>query len=129
MERVAGKVALVTGAARGQGRSHALRLAEEGADIVAVDLMEDFDIVEYPMATEADLDDTVRAIADLDRRCLSFKADVRDREQMQSAVDAALAEFGQIDIVCANAGVGPVGYRFWEISERQWEETVDVDLK
>ncbi len=83
--RVAGKVAFITGAARGQGRAHAIRLAEEGADIIAVDICRDYDTVSYPLATEADLAGTVKAVEALDRRIVSAPADVRDAAALKAA--------------------------------------------
>jgi NAD(P)-dependent dehydrogenase (short-subunit alcohol dehydrogenase family) len=103
--RVAGKVAFITGAGRGQGRSHAIRLAEEGADIIAVDICEDYDSVGYGMSTEADLAQTVKAVEELDRRIVARKADVRDAAALKAAVDEGVAELGRLDIVCANAGI------------------------
>lgn len=103
--RVAGKVAFVTGAARGQGRSHAVRLAEEGADIIAVDLCQDIDTIGYPMATPEDLDETARLIEKTSRRVVIAQADVRDATQLQSALESGLDEFGKLDIVVAQAGV------------------------
>ncbi len=103
--RVAGKVAFVTGAARGQGRSHAVRLAEEGADIIAVDLCQDIDTIGYSMATPEDLDETARLIEKTSQRVVIAQADVRDAAQLQAALDSGLAEFGKLDIVVAQAGV------------------------
>jgi SDR family mycofactocin-dependent oxidoreductase len=103
--RVAGKVAFVTGAARGQGRSHAVRLAEEGADIIAVDLCRDIDSIGYPMATPEDLDETARLIEKTSQRVVIAQADVREAAQLQTAVESGLAEFGKLDIVVAQAGV------------------------
>lgn len=108
MGRLEGKVAFITGAARGQGRSHAIRLAEEGASIVALDICEQIPTVFYPMATKADLDDTVSLVEEVDGRILAVVADVRDRAAVQSAYDDGVAEFGKIDIVVANAGIMPV---------------------
>jgi NAD(P)-dependent dehydrogenase (short-subunit alcohol dehydrogenase family) len=96
MNRVAGKVAFITGAARGQGRSHAMRLAEEGADIIAVDLCSDIHEVAYSMGTEEDLAETVALVEKLDRRIVSMKADVRDQAQVDKAVTAGLETFGKI---------------------------------
>ena len=101
--RVEGKVAFITGAARGQGRAHAVRMAQEGADIIAVDLCAQMDTIEYPMATPEDLDETVKLVEDQDRRILAQRADVRDRDALRAVVDAGLAEFGHLDIVVANA--------------------------
>lgn len=131
MGRVEGKVALITGAARGQGRSHAVRLAAEGADIIAVDSLTDYDRdeVHYEMSDQSDLDETTRLVEKEGRRVLPIKADVRSFEQMRSAVAEGLAEFGHIDIVCANAGVGVIGAPFWETPEAKWDVTLDVNLK
>jgi SDR family mycofactocin-dependent oxidoreductase len=103
--RVAGKVAFVTGAARGQGRCHAVRLAEEGADIIAVDLCRDIDTIGYPMATPEDLDETARLIEKTSRRVVIAQADVREAAQLRTALDSGLAEFGKLDVVVAQAGV------------------------
>jgi SDR family mycofactocin-dependent oxidoreductase len=102
--RVAGKVALVTGAARGQGRAHAVRLAEEGADVVAVDLAAPMD-VPYPSATPEDLAETVALVEKLDRRIVSAQVDIRDLTALRSVVDGAVAELGRLDVVVANAGI------------------------
>jgi SDR family mycofactocin-dependent oxidoreductase len=127
MGRVEGRVALITGAARGQGRSHALRLAEEGADIIAVDLCGQLDSVPYAMATPADLAETAKRVEDLDRRILTMQADVRDLGQLQSAVADGVAELGRLDIVVANAGIASFA-PMWEISEDTWQEMIDVNL-
>jgi len=105
MGRVQGKVAFITGAARGQGRSHAVRLAEEGADIIAVDLCRDFETVNYPMATPDDLKETARLVEQLDRRIVAVEADVRDRSQLTAALERGIAELGKVDIVVAQAGI------------------------
>jgi len=108
MGRVEGKVAFVTGAARGQGRSHALRLAQEGADIIAVDICDQIDTVPFPMATPDDLADTVKQVENLDRRIVSRRADVRDLAALESVVADGIAQLGRLDIVCANAGIAKV---------------------
>ncbi|GAA4558763.1 mycofactocin-coupled SDR family oxidoreductase [Pseudonocardia xishanensis] len=100
-----GKVALVTGAARGQGRSHALRLAEDGADIIAVDICGQIDTVHYPMSNPADLDETVAEVEKLDRRIVARQADVRDAATLNKVVAEGIAELGRIDIIVANAGI------------------------
>ena len=105
MGTLEGKVAFVTGAARGQGRSHAIRLAQEGADIIAVDICETFDSMNYPLATPEDLAQTVKDVEALDRRIVAAQGDVRDKSQLKAVLDAGLAEFGRLDIVVANAGV------------------------
>ena len=125
--RVAGKVAFITGAARGQGRSHAIRLAEEGADIIAVDICEDIASVGYGLATEADLADTVKAVEALDRRIFARKADVRDQPALKAAVDAGVAELGKLDIVSANAGICTV--QAWDdVTPAVWQDTIDTNL-
>ncbi|OBF97425.1 mycofactocin-coupled SDR family oxidoreductase [Mycolicibacter sinensis] len=105
MGRVAGKVAFITGAARGQGRSHALRLAEEGADIIAVDLCQDIETIGYPMARPEDLEETAKLVEKTGRGIVTAQADVRDAAALKSALDAGIAEFGKLDIVVAQAGV------------------------
>ena len=125
--RVAGKVAFITGAARGQGRSHAIRLAEEGADIIAVDICRDYGTVPYAMATEADLAQTVKAVEALDRRITATQADVRDAAALKAAVDDGVAQLGRLDIVSANAGICTV--QPWdEVSPAVWQDTLDTNL-
>jgi SDR family mycofactocin-dependent oxidoreductase len=109
MGKLDGKVAVVTGAARGQGRSHAVTLAEAGADIIAVDICADIENVKYPLATPADLDETKRLVEGLDRRAVTFQADVREPSQLGAALDDGVAELGRLDIVVANAGIAPLG--------------------
>ena len=105
MGRVQGKVAFITGAARGQGRSHAVRLAEEGADIIAVDLCHDIESIKYPLAGPDDLKETVRLVEAHDRRIVAVQADVRERAQLAAALEQGLAELGKLDIVVAQAGI------------------------
>jgi SDR family mycofactocin-dependent oxidoreductase len=105
MGRVEGKVAFITGAARGQGRSHAIRLAQEGADIIAVDICRDFETVGYPMATPDDLKETAAAVESLDRRIVAVEADVRERGQLAAALERGIAELGRLDVVVAQAGI------------------------
>ncbi len=126
METLEGKVAFITGAARGQGRSHAIRLAQEGADIIAVDLCEQIATVAYPMATEDDLNETVKEVEALDRRIVARKADVRDRSGLQAAFDAGVTELGGCDIVLANAGIAPMAIGVAEA--QQFYDVVDVNL-
>ncbi|HTZ92544.1 MAG TPA: mycofactocin-coupled SDR family oxidoreductase [Streptosporangiaceae bacterium] len=127
MGRVAGKVAFITGAARGQGRSHAIRLASEGADIIAVDICQDYDTVGYALATEADLAETVKAVEELDRRIVASKADVRDAGALKAAVDDGVAQLGRLDIVCANAGICTV--QGWDqVTPAVWQDTLDTNL-
>ncbi|RAV05730.1 SDR family mycofactocin-dependent oxidoreductase [Mycolicibacterium sp. GF69] len=105
MGRVQGKVAFVTGAARGQGRSHAVRLAEEGADIIAVDLCENIDTIGYPMATPEDLEETAAFIEKTGQRVVTAKADVREASQLKAALEDGITQLGGLDIVVAQAGV------------------------
>jgi SDR family mycofactocin-dependent oxidoreductase len=109
MGKLDGKVAVVTGAARGQGRSHAVTLAKAGADIIALDICADIGSVRYPMASPADLAETQRLVEKEDRRCVTFQADVREPAQVRGAVDGGVAELGHLDIVVANAGIAPLG--------------------
>lgn len=125
--RVAGKVALITGAARGQGRSHALRLADEGADIIAVDIAAQVESVPYRLATPEDLDDTAREIKARGRRVVARQVDVRDGEALAAAVSEGVAELGRLDIVLANAGILSIGPSF-ELSEQTWSEMIDINL-
>lgn len=127
MGRVEGKVAFITGAARGQGRSHAVRLAQEGADIIAIDICRDVDSVGYGLATEADLAETVKAVEALDRRIVAQPADVRDPAALAAAVEAGVAELGRLDIVSANAGICTV--QTWdEVTPQVWQDTLDINL-
>lgn len=109
MGRVQEKVILITGAARGQGRSHAVRLAEEGADIIGIDVCRDIDAVSYPLGTPAELQETARLVEKLGRRAVVKEVDVRDRSGLDVAVGEAVTELGRLDVVIANAGIGPVG--------------------
>jgi SDR family mycofactocin-dependent oxidoreductase len=122
-----GKTALVTGAARGQGRAHALTLARNGADVIAIDIADQIATTPYQLATMNDLRVTAKEIESLGRRVLAIQADVRSQEELDDAVARGLAEFGGIDIVIANAGILGVG-SFWELTEDQWSDVVDTDL-
>jgi SDR family mycofactocin-dependent oxidoreductase len=126
--RLEGKTALVTGAARGQGRAHAKRLAEEGADIVALDICGDLAGVGYPMATEDDLAETVALVEATGQRILARQADVRDQAALDGVVAEAVGELGHIDIVVANAGVVATGM-LADQTESEWDVVVDVMLK
>jgi SDR family mycofactocin-dependent oxidoreductase len=128
MGKLEGKVAFITGAARGQGRSHAIRLAQEGADIIAVDILEDVPGIPYAGATEADLADTVKAVEALDRRIVASKADVRDFRELKAAVDDGVAQLGRLDIVSANAGIGTSPHKSWEIDDDTWQTMIDINL-
>jgi (+)-trans-carveol dehydrogenase len=121
MKKLEGKVALITGGARGQGRSHALELAREGADIILTDICEQIPGVNYPLATLEDLDETVALVEKLDRRCLAYVADARDGARMREVVDEAVAELGRLDTVVINHGIGaphaaddPAGWDTWD---------------
>ncbi len=122
--RLEGKVALITGAARGQGKSHCIRLAQEGANIIAVDLLEPIDTVRYPLGSQEDMDDMVAQVEATGQRILAVKADVRERDQLRAAVEAGVAEFGGLNIVCANAGILPVK----ENVARAFVDAMDVDF-
>lgn len=125
---LAGKVAFVTGAARGQGRSHAVRLAQAGADIVAIDACAPVsEYAAYEAATPDDLAETVRLVEGTGRKILAEQADIRNSAALQSVVEEAVAQFGGIDILIANAGVLSWG-RLWEISDEQWEDIIDTNL-
>jgi len=125
---VAGKVALITGAARGQGRAHAVRLAEHGADIIAVDVCQPIETIPYAGATEADLAETVRLVEKFDRRVEARQVDVRDFDALQAAVDEGVAALGRLDVVVANAGVMGLLLKAWELSEEDWDVTIGVNL-
>jgi len=125
--RVEGKVAFITGAARGQGRSHAIRLARDGADIIAVDLCGQVGSVPYAMSTPEDLAQTVKEVEALDRRIVASQADVRDYGAVKAALDAGVAELGRLDIVSANAGIFSFG-TLEELSETEWQDMIDTNL-
>ncbi len=128
MGLVEGKVALVTGAGRGQGRSHALRLAAEGADVIAVDnAANSVNTISYALASEEDLDSTVKEVRALGRRAVKAVADVRSLSELQQAADTGVSELGKIDIVCANAGIGSWAVA-WEMTEQQWKDMLDINL-
>lgn len=128
MGRVQGKVAAITGAARGQGRSHAVRLAEEGADIIAIDIASQIDTVPYAMGTSEDLAETARLVESLGRRIVTAEVDVRDFEALQAAFDRGVGELGRLDIVSANAGIFDFG-KSESFSEAQWDDMMDVNVK
>ncbi|WP_007510845.1 mycofactocin-coupled SDR family oxidoreductase [Pseudofrankia saprophytica] len=111
MGKLDGKVAFITGAGRGQGRSHAIRLASEGADIIAIDICQDIPTVNYEMASAEDLAQTVKEVEALGRGIVAVKADVRIKEQLKAALEAGIVRFGRVDIVCANAGILPMNDR------------------
>jgi SDR family mycofactocin-dependent oxidoreductase len=125
MGRVSGKAVVITGAARGQGRSHAVRLAQEGADIIAIDIPFDPGVTEYPLATGEELAETARLVEKAGRRAVVRQADVRDRAALRAAIDESVAELGRLDAVVANAGILPIGaHRPIDA----FTETVDTNL-
>ena len=126
--RVEGKVAFITGAARGQGRSHAVRLAQEGADIIAVDVCAQLDSVTIPLATPEDLAETAALVEKEGRRVVTTQVDVRDYDALKAAVDDGVAKLGRLDIVLANAGIGSSGDPVHRMPENIWQETIDVNL-
>ena len=125
--RLEGKVAFITGAARGQGRSHAVRLAQEGADIIAVDVCAQVESVPYPMASSDDLAQTVHEVEALDRRIVASEADVRDYGALAAALDAGVAQLGRLDIVSAHAGIASFGEAAG-MEEQQWQDMIDTNL-
>jgi (+)-trans-carveol dehydrogenase len=127
--RVEGKVAFITGAAHGQGRSHAVRLAEEGADIIAIDVCKP--IVEnspIPPATPEELAETAELVKARNRRIFTAEVDVRDYDALKAAVDAGVEELGRLDIIVANAGIGNGGDTLDQCSEHDWQEMIDINL-
>lgn len=125
--RLEGRVALITGAAHGQGRSHAVRLAQDGADIIAIDACTPVDTAPYPMGTVEELAQTAAEVEALERRIITVKADVRDADALAAATDGAVAELGRLDIVCANAGV--LSYADGvDVTEAQWHDVIDINL-
>ncbi|MGE3286825.1 MAG: mycofactocin-coupled SDR family oxidoreductase [Pseudonocardia sp.] len=129
MGKLDGKIALVTGGARGQGRSHAGTLAAEGADIVIGDICESFPHTNYPGSTTADLQESVRIIEDLDRRCVAVQTDVSTADGARRLTETAISEFGRIDILVVNHGIVAGGVPTWELEEPQWDEELRVNLK
>ena len=122
-----GKVAFITGAARGQGRAHAVTCAREGADVVIVDVLDQLPSVPFKLAVPPDLEETARQVEAHGRRAVAVKADVRSQRELDAAVAAGIAEFGGIDILIANAGIWTMG-SFWELTDEQWEEMIAVNL-
>ncbi len=125
MGKLDGKVAFITGAARGQGRSHAVKLAQAGADIIAIDICRQIATVPYPMSTPADLAETAKMVEALDRRIYTAEVDVRDGKALQQAFDAGLAELGPVEIVLANAGIAPMREN---PDPRIWDDVIDTNL-
>lgn len=126
-QRLEGKTAFITGIARGQGRAHAIRLAEQGANIVGLDICAPIDTIPITMATEEDLKETVRLVESTGRSIVARVADTRDQGAVDAVVAEGLAEFDHIDVVVANAGTGSIG-QVWELSEAEWQTIIDVNL-
>ena len=126
--RVEGNVAFITGAARGQGRAHAVRLAEEGADIIAVDICKQIDSVQIPLSTPEDLAETADLVKGHNRRIYTAEVDVRDYDALKAAVDAGVEQMGRLDIIVANAGIGNGGATLDKTSEGDWTDMIDVNL-
>ena len=129
MGKLDGRVALITGGARGQGRSHARTLAAEGADIVIGDICESFPHTSYPGSTHADMQESVKLIEELDRRCVAVQTDVSTSDGARRLTEAAISEFGKIDILVINHGIVAGGVPTWELEEDQWDEELRVNLK
>ena len=128
MGRVEGKVALITGAARGQGRAHAIRLAEEGADIIAIDVPDPIRNVSYPMGTPEELAETASQVESLGKRIITLAIDVRDLEVLKTGIDSAVAELGRLDTVSVNAAIAPLPHRAHEIPADSWQQLIAVNL-
>jgi (+)-trans-carveol dehydrogenase len=126
--RVEGKVAFITGAARGQGRAHAVRLAQEGADIIAIDICKPIESVQVPLSTPEDLAETADLVKGHDRRIFTAEVDVRDYDALKAAVDIGVEQLGRLDIIVANAGIGNGGATLDKTSERDWTDMIDVNL-
>ncbi|HEU4656060.1 MAG TPA: mycofactocin-coupled SDR family oxidoreductase [Capillimicrobium sp.] len=129
MGRLEDKVALITGAAGAQGRAHAIAFAREGADVVLADITRDIDGVPYRTSTAEELAQTAAAIESFGRRSVAVEADVRDQAALDAAVARGIEAFGRIDVLVANAGVWITSGPFWEITDDEWDLTVDIDLK
>src|SRR6202522_3885316 len=127
--RVEGKVAFITGAARGQGRSHAVRLAQEGADIIAIDICKPIaEGMLIPASTPEDLAETADLVKNLNRRIVTAEVDVRDYDALKAAVDSGVEQLGRLDIIVANAGIGNGGNTLDKTSEKDWQDMIDVNL-
>jgi (+)-trans-carveol dehydrogenase len=128
MRRLEGKVALITGAARGQGRAIAVRFAQEGAAVVALDAAPEYDHIDYPLPTAEDLDETARLVREAGGQIETVLADVRDAEALEGAVKLAVDTFGSLTTVCANAGIGGERGKMWNTHEEVWRTVLDVNL-
>jgi (+)-trans-carveol dehydrogenase len=128
MGRLTNKVALISGVARGQGRSHALRLVSEGVSVIGFDGLCTYDTVPYKQATREDLDETVRLVKEAGGKVYAGRADVRERGEIERIIKEVTAEVGPIDIVIANAGIGINSRPFWEVSQQEWDDVIGVCL-
>ncbi|CAB5032928.1 MAG: mycofactocin-coupled SDR family oxidoreductase [Actinobacteria bacterium] len=128
MGRFTGKVAVVSGAARGQGRAHALQFAREGADIVAFDVCEPLKFPDHPGASMADLEETQRLVEAEGRRCIATKTDARDLAALRALADRAYSELGRVDVLVVNHGIWVVAPNSWDLTEESWQESIDVLL-
>jgi SDR family mycofactocin-dependent oxidoreductase len=126
--KLEGKVALITGAARGQGRAHAVAMAREGADIAALDICHDLPYPRYSLARPDDMTETIGLVRQLQRRAMPLEADVRSARDMEAAVARTIAEFGRIDILVCNAGIADMAL-CWDITEEWWDIMIDINLK
>lgn len=127
MKKLEGKVALITGAARGQGRAHALKFAQQGADVILVDVASAPAPTDYEPATVAELNETASLVEALGRRALHSLADVRDLSSLERLIGDGMTEFGRLDVVVANAGIVSWG-RFWEMDPQRWQDMIDINL-
>lgn len=127
MGKLEGRIAVITGGARGQGRSHAIAMAKEGADVVVCDLDDTIGTIPYPLSAKSDLEETARLVRETGRKCLTQVADVRDAAQVNAVVDAALEEFGRVDILAANAGVW-ANAQLAEMTDELWRDVMEINL-
>jgi SDR family mycofactocin-dependent oxidoreductase len=125
--RVQGKVAFITGAARGQGRSHAVRLAEEGADIIAADICAPIPGLQYPPSTPGDLAETVRLVEHTGRRIVADKIDTRDADALKAFVDSGVEQLGRLDVIVANAGIC-IAEPWHKVTAQSWQDSIDINL-
>ncbi len=128
MGRFDGKVAVITGGGRGQGRAHAVRLASEGADVVVCDITEQVPSVPFATGQSGDLEATVAAVEEVGGRCVALEADVRSTPDMTKLAETAMGEFGRVDFVLANAGILSLSDNTWELTDEQWDEMIDINL-
>jgi SDR family mycofactocin-dependent oxidoreductase len=128
MGKLDGKVAVITGGGRGQGRSHAVRLAEEGADIVIGDITRQVPSVPFPTGRPGEMEETVTEVEKLGRRCVALEADVRSTADMNRLADTAMAELGRIDFLLANAGILSLSDTTWDLTDEQWDDMIDINL-